>query len=261
MNVRKITDKSLAMVLIGGLSLSCSIPAFDHSHRMWTKILQKTVKNGRVNYKHLKNDAAAFNMYLNQLSAVEAEELSHWSKEQKLAYWINAYNAYTIKAIIDNYPVKSIKKIPGVWKKLKFKAGGEDITLDEIEHKKLRAELKDPRIHFAVNCASIGCPVISDQAYSADKLDAQFGASVKAMLTNAGQFRIDRDKEKIYLSKILDWFRDDFQDFKEVHSYGKNNGPISFLLEYLPKTDQNYIRTKKLSVKWLDYDWTLNEGS
>ena len=261
MNPRQITIKLLVIFLVGGLSLSPSIQGFDHSHEAWTQVLQKYVKDGRVNYKQLNHETDTFNIYLSQLSAVKSDELSQWSREQKLAYWINAYNAYTIKAIIDHYPVKSIKKIPGVWKKLKFRAGGEKLTLDEIEHEKLRAELKEPRIHFAVNCASLGCPVLSDEAYRADRLDTQFEKSVKAMLNNKDQFRIDRDNKRIYLSKILEWFRDDFQAFKDVHSYGKNNGPLSFLLQYLPETEQNYIRAKKLRIKWLDYDWSLNEAS
>ena len=261
MSANNFTATLLIITLMGGFSLSCSMQAFDHSHQLWTQVLKKYVKNHRVNYQDLKKDTGTFNSYLDKLAAVKSGELSQWSREQKLAYWINAYNAYTIKAIIDNYPVTSIKKIPGVWKKLTFKAGGEEITLDDIEHKKLRAELKEPRIHFAVNCASIGCPVISDEAYRAGNLDAQFEKSVKAMLNNPIQFRLDKEKKRIYLSKILEWFRDDFQEFKGVNNYGKNNGPISFLINYLPEAEKNYIKANKLSVKWLDYDWNLNGTS
>ena len=259
MDSKKFAANWLTVTVVIGLSLSCSTRAFDHSHGLWTQVLEKYVHDAHVNYKDLKNDTDVFNKYIAQLATVTSDELSRWSRAQKLAYWINAYNAYTIQAIVDHYPVTSIKKIPGVWKKRKFKAGGEQITLDEIEHKKLRAELQEPRIHFAVNCASIGCPVISNEAYQAEKLDPQFERSVKAMLTNADQFRIDKGKNRIYLSKILEWFGDDFKKFEALSQYGKSNGPVSFLLHFLPASDQRYIKSNKLTVKWLDYDWRLNE--
>ena len=259
MRLRKETINLLAIIFIGSLWYTSSTQAFDHTHGLWTQVLQKYVKNGRFDYKGLKSDESTFAKYQKQLTSVTLAELSEWSREQKLAYWINAYNAYTIRSIIDHYPVKSIKKIPGVWKKLKFHAGGEKITLDDIEHKKLRAELKEPRIHFAINCASIGCPVISDEAYRANDLEAQLEKSVNAMLTNTSQFRLDRKKKRIHLSKVLDWFRDDFTAYKRVNNYGKNSGIISFLLRYLPESDQSFIKSNKLTIKWLDYDWSLNE--
>jgi len=247
------------LIIICGSCAPITASVFDQTHEEWNKVLQEYVKDGRVNYQGLKTKPIGFNRYIAQLASVKKADFDDWTKEEKLAYWINAYNAYTVKAILDNYPVKSIKDIPGVWKKLPVTAGGEELTLDKIEHKKLREELKEPRIHFAINCASIGCPVLLGEAYRSDKLEAQFSTNIKAMLGNSGQFRLDRGDKQIYLSKILDWFGDDFKGFKGVNFYGsKKNGVVSFLSNYLPESDKKLVRSEKFAIKWLDYDWNLN---
>ncbi len=241
--------------------LSSSIYAFDQSHKLFSEVLASFVKDGKVNYKGLKNDPGKLQEYINQVSSVSEKTLNSWSKNQKLAYWINAYNAFTLKIIIDYYPIKSIKKIKGgkVWDRVKFKAGGNNQTLNDIEHKRLRAELKEPLIHFAINCASIGCPVLSNEAYKAENLYEHMKRSAEELLKNRDQFRIDYQAEKIYFSKIFKWFRDDFDKFKEVSSYKKNNGIVSFATKYLPKARADFIKNNKLDVKFLHYDWNLNE--
>ncbi len=238
-----------------------SLFAFDQSHQLFDDVLSSYVKDGKVNYKGLKENPAKLQQYIEQLSSVSAAELEPWSKNEKLAYWINAYNAFTLKVIIDYYPVKSIKKIKGgkVWDKVKFKVGGKDQTLNDIEHKRLRAEFKEPLIHFAINCASIGCPVLSSEAYKAANLYEHLKKSAKGLLKNREQFRIDYQSKKIYFSKIFKWFREDFNKFREVTNYKKANGIVSFAVKYLPKARGNFIKNNKLDVKFLSYDWNLNE--
>ncbi len=257
--MRKSIFTAFSLAAISIPILTSSLFAFNQSHALFDEVLSTHVKDGKVDYKALTADAAKFQQYLEALASVTSEELDSWSKEQKLAYWINAYNAYTIKAIVDAYPVKSIKKIPGVWKRTKRKAGGIEITLDDIEHKVLRAELKEPRIHFAINCASIGCPRLSDRAYKAEGLYEQLDASAKAMFKNREQFRINYQKMELHLSKILKWFGEDFNGYSGVTNYRKNNGIISFIVNYLPKAKQNFITSNDLKIKWLDYDWNLND--
>ncbi len=244
------------------VAMTTSLYAFDQSHQLFSDVLSTYVKDGKANYKGLKANPAKLNQYIEQLSSVSASDLGDWSKNEKLAFWINAYNAFTLNVIIDHYPVKSIKKIKGgkVWDKVKFNAGGKEQTLNDIEHKRLRAELKEPLIHFAINCASIGCPVLSNEAYKAANLYEHLEESAKGLLKNREQFRIDYQSKKIYFSKIFKWFGEDFDKFNEVTNYKKENGIMSFAVKYLPKAKGNFIKNNKLDVKFLSYDWDLNES-
>ena len=160
---------------------------FDHGHGIFNNLLKEYVVDAKVNYRGFINNRDEFIKYLETLNNIDPGEFENWTENQKLAYWINAYNAFTIKAIIDHYPIKrsftligifyapknSILQIPGVWKKLKFNVLGKEVTLDQIEHGILRKEFNEPRIHAAINCASISCPDLRDEAYAADRLDSQ----------------------------------------------------------------------------------------
>jgi len=254
---------TLLLIVLAANMITTTLQAFDQSHQLFTDVLSKYVIKSKVDYKGLKADPAKLDQYISQLSAVSGEDLTKWSKEEKLAYWINAYNAFTLKVIIDHYPVKSIKKIKGgkVWDKVKFKAGGQELTLNDIEHKRLRAELKEPLIHFAINCASIGCPILSSEAYKTANLYEHMESSAKALLKNREQFRIDYQSKTIHFSKIFKWFGEDFNKYNHVTTYKKHNGIVSFAVKYLPKARGNFIKNNKLDVKFLHYDWNLNETS
>ncbi len=257
-------------LLLAVLPLSAA-DAFDHSHETWNGLLKTYAKKGRVNYQQLiAKDLAKLTKYLNLLAGVTETEIKNWSRQEKLAYWINAYNACTFKAITDNYPIKargmarlrfptnSIRQIPGVWDKLKFKAGGQNLTLNQIEHEKLRAQLKEPRIHFALVCASVGCPDLRNEAYTADRIEEQLEDGAKRFVRDPTKVRIDRKAGKLYLSQILKWFGNDFKDYKAVAGYGKQQGIVSFVTQYSQPTSTDAIKATKLKVAWLDYDWTLN---
>src|SRR5262245_11798649 len=153
--------------------------AFDHSHAAWTQILKAHVRDGGFDYAKLKQDRQAFDAYLGALRAVTPEALAGWSDKQRFAFWINAYNAHCIQKVIDNYPLKSIRKLDGafglntVFDKafIKLQAQkGEELSLNDIEHKILRAKFKDARLHAAINCASKSCPPLRAEAFTADKL-------------------------------------------------------------------------------------------
>lgn len=217
---------------------------FDHS--LYGKVLKEYLKNGKFNYSALKDNPLNLNLYLRKLSLIKEKEFSSFSREEKLALYINAYNAFTIKAIIDHYPVRSIKDIKGVWDKLKFNLAGKNLTLGEIEHKILRARFKEPRVHFALVCASLGCPVLRETPYSAENIYQELDEEAKKFINNKSKVYLDERKNTLFLSSIFKWFKKDFGDV------------VSFVIKYLPETEAEFIRTHNPRIKYLKYDWGLN---
>lgn len=225
--------------------------AFDQTHKTFHDLLQghTKLKNGAtvVDYKTIKANPTLLNNYLKELEGTTKDEFSQFTKDQQLAFWINVYNAYTIKLIVDHYPVKSIKDIGSFWSKPWSKEiiplFGKKMTLDEVEHKTIRVQFKEPRIHFAVNCASIGCPSLYREAFTGKKLNDQLEAATKFFLANRSKNKIK--KKTVYVSKIFDWYGEDFE---------KSHGSVrKFLESYWPEVKE----TKYLDH--LDYDWGLNE--
>lgn len=250
--------KLLPIILFFLVSFSCASSNLGEqgttppSHDIFDKLLKKHVsKDGKVDYKGFINDKNEFQKYLDLLSK-NAPDRDKWSEEAQLAYWINVYNAFTIKLIIDNYPVNSIQdlhpkvKIPllnTVWHKKFFKIGGKEASLDEVEHKILRKEFDEPRIHFAVNCASYSCPPLRPEAFTAEKVDKQLEEQAISFINDKRHNTIQADKVEI--SSIFSWFKGDFTD----------NGS---LIDYLNKYSKVKINSNaKVSHK--DYDWSLNE--
>lgn len=212
------------------------------SHAAWNTLAQKHISAaGKVNYKGFKADAAAFDAYLKSLAANPVQ--SSWSRGQKMAYWINAYNAFTIKLIVDNYPVKSIMDLNGgkPWDRKWIKLGGKTYSLNNIEHDILRPQFKDARIHFAVNCAAKSCPPVWNKAWTAANLNGQLERSAKAFINNANYNNVGGSNAAI--SKIFEWYAVDFGDN---------------ITTYLNK----YASTKVdagTAVTYKDYNWALNE--
>jgi len=222
------------------------------NHDPWTVLLQSHVTaNGNVDYKGFIKDKAKLESYLTSLSN-NAPDKATWTEEEQLAYWINAYNAFTVKLIVDNYPVKSIQdlhptfKIPmlnTVWHKKFFKIGGEDASLDQIEHKILRKEFDEPRIHFAINCASVSCPPLRNEAYTATKLEQQLTDQAINYINNPAHNKIAASQ--IEVSKIFSWFSGDFTK-------------KGSLIDYLNKFSKVKINANA-KVSYMDYNWDLNE--
>lgn len=227
---------------------------FDHTHKIWREVLSESVsKTGAttvVDYRMLKSNPTKLNSYLKQLEGVSHSDFQAFSKKNQLAFLINAYNAYTVRLIIDHYPVKSIKKTGGFftspWKKKFFKLFGEPTHLDHIEHDLIRKNFKEPRIHFAVNCASKGCPSLIQTPYLGAKIDEQLEAASRDFLNDKSRNRFDPKKSTLYLSKIFDWYGDDFVK--------ANGSVIGFVAPRLGISPKDVSRTR-----FLDYDWSLNE--
>ena len=234
---------------------------FDHSHQAWTAFLQKHVKiNGHastIDYKAIKNNPKDLLEYLKLLEALSLDDFNRFSENEKLAFLINAYNAFTVKLIVDHYPVKSIKDIGSLfsspWKKKFFHLFGEERHLDSIEHDMIRKWFNEPRIHFAVNCASIGCPALRNEAFVSTNLEKQLEEAAVAFLTDKSRNRYSPDAKKLELSSIFKWYGSDFP--KKYGSLEAFIAPkITANLEH-----QNIIRDKKANLSYLDYDWSLNE--
>jgi tetratricopeptide (TPR) repeat protein len=219
--------------------------SFDHS--LYGKVLSKYVRRGKVNYKKLKGDASLLNEYLLKIAELKEEQLAAMSPNEQIAFYINAYNALTLKVIVDNYPVTSIRKIPGVWDRLKFTVAGRKLTLNDIEHNILRAQFKDPRIHFVLVCASKGCPDLRSKPFKGKGLDKALDEEAKKFLNDRHRNRLDKDTNTLYLSSIFKWFREDFGDV------------LTFVSKYLPKRDAEFIQGKKPRIRYFRYDWSLNE--
>lgn len=231
--------------------LTTELFAFDQMHSKFSMVLKKYTKKDTnqvlVNYKDLKANQEEFNSYIKELESLSLDEFNQFSKEEKLAFWINAYNAFTIQLILKNYPIKSIKDagsfISGPWSKDFIHLLGKVYDLDNIEHDIIRKEFKEPRIHFAVNCASMGCPSLYQEAFVAKNLNKQLEIASKNFILNKKKNYYDKKENILYLSKIFNWYGADFNS--------KYQGYRNYIKSYinLPK---NY------AIEWLDYDWKLN---
>jgi hypothetical protein len=219
-------------------------------HQPWTDLLQQHVLDGRVDYQGFKEDEAALDHYLAMLAEADPEQLG---EDDRLALYINAYNAYTVKLILENFkngqPPDSIRKIGGLftspWGISFALIGGETLSLDNIEHDIIRVEFDEPRIHFAVNCASLSCPPLIPEAYLGEKLDLQLERSTRHFLEDT-RHNYYRDGS-LYVSSIFKWYREDF-----------NNDPVAFFLLHSPSTLPEGVSAREIKVKYLDYDWSLN---
>ena len=221
------------------------------THEEWTGLLQKHVnKAGFVDYKGFIKDSVKLNSYLAKLS--DNAPANSWSRDEKYAYWINAYNAYTVKLITSNYPVKTIKELGAdnpiifvntAWDKKFFSIGNKKMTLNTIEFKIIRKQFKDPRSHFAINCASISCPKLLNVAYEAKTLNAQLEQQGKAFLADTEKNKVSAANPK--LSSIFKWYSGDFE---------KGQTKIEFINKYAtPNLNAN------AKLDYLDYNWNLNE--
>ncbi len=218
------------------------------NHDIWTELLQKYVTDGgQVNYKGFIEEQAKMDQYLNSIS--DTPPGSNWSETDKIAYWINAYNAFTVKLIMDNYPLKSIKDIgdgmPMInssWDIKFFKIGDVDFDLNTIEHEILRKKFEEPRIHFAINCASFSCPKLRNEAFESNRLNQQLEEQAKEFINNPDKNIINKEETK--LSKIFSWFETDFT---------KKTTIKTFIKQYHSAfNDQN-------DIQYIGYIWTLNE--
>lgn len=229
----------------------------------YAKVLKTYVNDrGEVDYAKLKENRAALDRFNQSLAELNPATYSAWSEAEQIAFWVNAYNSLTLQAIIDRYPVDSIRNIPGVWKVLTFEVLGEPVTLDAIEHKILRKEFNEPRIHMSLVCAAVGCPHLRQEPYRGETLDAQLDEDTRTFLSIDRNFKIDADGGKVYLSSIFDWFGQDFEktygNTDKFSQFGeKEKSVLNFASNYLSKEQLAQLEQAE-KVSYLDYDWSLN---
>lgn len=262
--------RTLALLLL--LGPATALAAFDHSHAAWDRLLAEHViwvRDGvasRADYAGFQGDREALQAYLGELSAVTPEQFQGWSRDRRLAFLINAYNAFTVELILTEYPgIDSIKDLGGwfssPWKQRFFSLLGEQRHLDWIEHERIRAPgvYNEPRIHFAVNCASIGCPALRPEAFTAPRLDAQLQDGTERFLADRRRNRYLPEDDTLEVSSIFDWYAEDFQQgWQGIDSVREFLAGYAEQLADAPE-HRSRIRAQETGLDHLDYDWALND--
>ncbi len=253
---RHLRNATLLLVL-----LAMALPglAAEPDYTPWTGLLQKYYSplNG-MDYEALrKHDFATLAKLEDDLSKVDASKLEH---NEQLAFWINLYNISTVKLICDNYPTKSIRELStdpivrlNVFKKEIVPQGGKQMSLNDIENTKIREGFKDPRIHFAINCAARSCPPMRPEAYTGARVNEQLDDQARVFLNGPGGAKISKSGSKatMTVSKVLDWFEDDFDDW--------GGGVVPFIKKFLTPDKLAQLGGAKVSVSYYEYNWDLND--
>ena len=246
---------------------------FDHGYATWDAVLRKHVDGrGMVDYQGLAKDAWLAR-FVADLGAVPPEEVGGWSRDRQVAFYINAYNALTVQTIVDALPIGSIMDIKSrkqdphdPWEVAKWRLAGRDVSLNWIEHTKLRANLNEPRVHFVLVCAAKGCPTLPAKAVVPAGLDAQLEGFTRAFFTDTTKNRVDVAGGKVHLSRILEWYGDDFVGWAGTPAApalegrpAKEASSVRLLAKYLPEDVRGFLAAGKFTVAFNDYDWALNK--
>lgn len=271
-----------AFISIACPSLHAGEDKTPFEYRDYAALLKAYVSDaGLVDYRGLKADREKLDAFVNRIARVDEDEFDRWDERKRIAFLINAYNALTLKVIIDHYPIRrtrddapevSILQIPGAWKKIEFEVAGHDLTLDKIEHELLRKRFNEPRIHMALVCAALSCPNLRNEPYTRAGLEVQLDDQARRFLNHPKKFKIDRHEKAVYLSQIFSWFGDDFlKTYGTSEKFGGNfagksggrdkreRAVLNFISRYVGREDASLLEKGEYEVKYLHYDWTLNE--
>jgi Protein of unknown function, DUF547 len=270
-----------ALLLVAPMIGSATAQGFDHEHKPWTALLKKHVvlldggKASQVRYAGFAQDRVELKRYLDSLSKVTQQEFEGWSKAQRAAFLINAYNAFTVEKILTRYPdIRSIwdfgKIFGNPFKDRFFTLLGGASYLDRIEHETLRklGAYDEPRVHFAVNCASVGCPMLREEAYVAERLDAQLEEQAVRFLSDRSRNRYNAETGQLEVSKIFDWFKEDWTS--GYRGLDGRTSPIQTREQYFARyaallsdrpEHRKLVEDRKAALRFLEYDWSLNDAA
>lgn len=252
---------------------------YDFTHSLLDSLLQIHVQDGMVNYQALKQDDSLLKAYLRELELLPEQEYEGWTDQNQIAFWINAYNAVTLAVIIENYPIQygnylhrirfpknSIRQIPKVWDKPLIRIMGRELSLNQIEHEILRINFTEPRIHFVLVCASMGCPLLDERAFTGTDLDQRLDLAAIKFLNNPEKIRLDKKTNTLFLSQIFNWYKNDFvieegQYCEFPYASEPLCAVLTFAARFLPENDVEYIKVNRPVLNFLKYNWSLNEYS
>jgi len=268
-----VRTPTLLLLALAVVMLSPPCLAFDHTHKVWTRELKKYVDGKDVHYADWKAHPAGLKSYLGQLASVRESDYKKFSEDEKKALWINAYNAITIKLVVDHYPIngnkpyyppRSLRQVPDVWEAFKFKVAGKDVSLDDMEHNIIRT-FNDPRMHFAVVCGAKSCPQLKPEAYVATTLNADLDAAAKRYMSDPANVQYDAKKKEIRISKVFSWFG---MDFFPVSGLPKGQIPpptpdaivAAYALSVADKAVKEGFGSSDPRISYLMFDWTLNDA-
>lgn len=246
------------------------------TYEAYGRVLTHVNKRGLVDYEYLSRHSENIRKFVRTVAEVNPDDYQSWDSTEQIAFLINAYNGLAIKLILDHYPIRprfplsliwsnnSIRQIPGAFDGKTFGVMGRDMTLDDIEHGMLRKDFYEPRIHFAVVCASMGCPRLRDEPYTGENLSQTLDTQSRVFLHDSEKFRINREERVVQLSKYFDWYGEDFvKGYLPEEGYGAHDPSIRaslhFIAGYLENADAEYLRTGEYRVSFFKYDWSLNE--
>lgn len=272
---------SLILGVMSVLVLAGPLSAQRFDNAALDSVLALYVHDGRVDYAALKAGREPLDRYLEGVGAVDWESFAAWPAAEQIAFLINAYNGYTLKTVIDHYPIEgsgffkklvnpkrfafpknSIRHIDGVFDGIQHQVAGRAMTLDDIEHGTLRAEYNEPRIHFALVCAAVSCPPLREEAYGGERLDQQLDEQGQRFLNDPRLNRFELEDGEVHLSKIFDWFGEDFAQFAPQESWTGSettDGVLAFASRYLPPRVVEFLEMGDYDVEFESYDWTLND--
>lgn len=239
----------------------------EFSHAAWDRVLKKFVtQEGRVDYEALRGDRADLDAYVKQLS--ERSPVSHpkdfASRDSQLAYWINAYNALVIHAVVEEWPVKSVRdigKLYGFFWRKKFTAGERKYTLNGIEGEFLRRQLSEPRIHFAIVCAAVSCPKLQREAYTAENTERLLEEATRFYLNEPRNLKVDAAANRVTVARIMTWYKEDFEAyFKNKRVATTGHVLVDYVKLYADETNRRALAAlRNPKVDNFEYDWAIND--
>jgi Protein of unknown function, DUF547 len=259
-----------AMLLIERAPAGMASPSFDSGFADYARLLARVVHGARIDYQMLAEDRTAIDAIAGEFGALAPEAEQSMSAPERMAFWINAYNLFTLRVIVDHYPIRgswfslsprnSIRQIEGVWTTLTWRAASREVTLDDIEHRILRPEFAEPRIHMAINCASRSCPPLRAEPYVGAELDRQLDDAARGYLASPEGARVVNGR--LYVSKIFEWYGGDFvKQFAaaQPESEPETERAIRGFVERYGPPEPAAAAKGGAKIRFLDYDWSLND--